>query len=60
MNLTEHVVTEVLSGPYQCEPYTYWFVHVMANSWGCVREGTVMTKTYEEALAVGKGYTYDA
>lgn len=59
MNTTEYYVTEVLSQPYQVEPFSHWFVKVMANSWGYTSENLVMVKTNEEAVKVGVGYKFD-
>lgn len=60
MNTIEHFVTEVLGEPYQVEPFTHWFVNVLANSYGRISEGSVMVKTLEEAEAISVGYKYDA
>lgn len=60
MNLIEHYVAEVLSEPYQVEPFTNWFVRVSAFAYGRTSVNTVMVKTYEEALLIDEGYVFDA
>ena len=61
MNLTEHVVTEVKSKPYQVAGISaLWCVDVLADSWGSVQPATAHVATEEEAWKVRAGYRFEA
>lgn len=58
MNTLEHVVTQVLSPPTL--KYGYWYVRVLADSWGHVSESECMFKTEAAAKTCAVGYRFDA
>ena len=57
MNLTEHVVTKVLTAPY----FKYmWCVDVEADSWGNIRKTTIYFQNKDDAELVKAGYEFNA